>query len=594
MKIRYLDGSRLYHAFLAGGRAVIRDRDYLNKINVFPVPDADTGTNLASTMRAIAERARSFRSAHHTLSSIADAALTGARGNSGIIFAQFVYGLSREVRSEVRLSTRHFAESVRRAVRYARESIISPVEGTMLTLIHDWAEAMYEQRLKMGDFAELLSYSLHTAERSLKSTTGKLEVLRQAGVVDAGAKGFFDFLEGVAAFIGKGDLKGVLKDAADLPDFPDPVDVHAGKTSVTRRFCLEALLVGSNIDVGAVRAAVRAAGESAIVAGSPSKLRLHVHSDNPADLFQGLRAHGSVVEIKADDMLRQFQAAHQRLAPVALLTDSTCDLPQDVLDAFQIHVVPFSMSFGDSLFLDKVTISPEQFYGLLRSSRDMPKSSQPAQAQVQRQLEFLAGHYDAVLAVAISGRLTGLHGQLVKAREALPGARIAVVDSRHLSVSLALIVLRAAEAVAAGRMFDEVARAAETWAGRTRLWVDIKTLKYMVRGGRVSPAKGLLAALLNIKPIISLDTEGRAEALGKSFSRRGNMKKILRMIRGETGGRRVWNYAIVHAGNPLRALRYADEIGGFLGKKPAFISDVSPAVAVHNGLGVVGIAVMFE
>ena len=594
MKISYLDGSRLYHAFLAGGRAVIQDRDYLNKINVFPVPDADTGTNLASTMRAIAERARSFRSVHRTLNSIADAALTGARGNSGIIFAQFVYGLSREVRNDVRLSTRHFAESVRRAVRYARESILSPVEGTMLTLIHDWAEAMYEQRMKMSDFAELLAYSLHVAERSLKSTTDRLAALREAGVVDAGAKGFFDFLEGVVTFIRRGDLKEALRTAVGPATALAAEDLHAGRTNVGRRYCLEALLVGERMDVGAIRAAVQAAGESAVVAGSPSKLRLHVHSDAPDELFSRLAAFGSPVEIKVDDMLRQFQAAHQRLFPIALLTDSTCDLPREVLDAFQVHVLPFTMSFGESLFLDKVTISPEQFYKRLRSGRTSPQSAQPSQAQVQRQLDFLTSHYEAVLVVTISSRLTGLHDQFVKAREALPDARIAIVDSRHLSVSLALIVLRSAQAISEGRPFEAVAGSAEGWSGRTRLWVDIKTLKYMVRGGRVSPLKGFLASLLNIKPIITLDGEGRAAAIGKSFSRRGNMKKILGMIRRDTEGRAVWNYGIVHARNPGRALRYADEIGRFLGRKPAFISDVSPAVAVHNGLGVVGIAVMFE
>jgi dihydroxyacetone kinase-like predicted kinase len=120
VKIRYLDGPRLYYAFLAGGQAVIRDQAYLNRINVFPVPDSDTGTNLASTMRAIAERARAHRSATAALGSIADAALVGARGNSGIIFAQFLHGFSQELRDEHRLSVHRFAESARRAVQHAR------------------------------------------------------------------------------------------------------------------------------------------------------------------------------------------------------------------------------------------------------------------------------------------------------------------------------------------------------------------------------------------------------------------------------------------------------------------------------------------
>jgi DegV family protein with EDD domain len=243
-----------------------------------------------------------------------------------------------------------------------------------------------------------------------------------------------------------------------------------------------------------------------------------------------------------------------------------------------------------------VTIEPDRFYDLLRSRREMPKSAQPSQANVQRALDFLAGHYEAVIAVAISGGLTGFYGQLVKAREdlGLDASRVAVVDSRHLSVSEALVVLRVAEAVRAGRPFGTIAADAADWVKRTRLWVDIRTLRYMVRGGRVSPLRGFLAAALNIKPIVSLDDEGKATVLGKSFSRRSNMKKILALIRAATAGRPVWNFGIVHAQNVTRARRYADALEACLGKKAAFVTDVSPVVGVHNGIGVVGIGLMFE
>jgi len=464
----------------------------------------------------------------------------------------------------------------------------------MLTVLHDWAEEIYAERLKKTDFADLLSHSLQAAERSLKETPKKLAVLARAGVVDAGAKGFFDFLEGVVGFIKKGSIKSARRARTDeLPAVPD---VHVGRSALTKRYCSEALLTGDAIDVEAVQALVRASGDSAIVAGSCRKLKLHVHTDDAAGLFFELQKHGAIQDIKADDMRRQYEAAHERKAGIAVLTDSACDLPRSVLDDHQVHVVPFNLFFGDSLFLDKVTIEPDRFYDLLRTRRDVPKSAQPAQAHVQRALEFLTAHYDAVVAVSISGGLTGFHAQILQAREALglDASRVAVVDSRNLSVSEGLIVLRIAEAVRAGRPFGEIARDAEDWVAKTRLWVDVKTLKYMVRGGRVSPAKGFLAAVLNIKPIVTLDAAGKAAILGKSFSRRANMKKILGLIREATAGRPVWNYGVVHAQNPFRARRYAEALEAMLGKKPAFISDVSPVVGAHNGIGVVGVALTFE
>ena len=176
MKIRYLNSNRLYNAFLAGGNAVIQDQSYLNKINVFPVPDSDTGTNLASTMHSIAECAVAAPTIKATLASIADAALSGARGNSGLIFSQFIHGFSQEIKNEMRLSTRGFGESVKRAVRYAYQAMLSPVEGTMLTVIRDWADAVYEKRMATSDFSDLLSYSLQVARYSLKETPKKLSL----------------------------------------------------------------------------------------------------------------------------------------------------------------------------------------------------------------------------------------------------------------------------------------------------------------------------------------------------------------------------------------------------------------------------------
>jgi len=592
MRIKYLDGTRLYRAFLAGGNAVISDQIYLNKINVFPVPDSDTGTNLASTMRSIAETAVPSRSIKTTLQSIADAALVGARGNSGLIFAQFVYGISNELRNEVKISTKAFGEYVKRAVRYAYQSLVSPVEGTMITLIHDWAEAVYEHRQKTSDFAELLSHSLPIARESLKETPKKLSVLAKAGVVDAGAKGFVDFLEGVVHFITKGNIKAISRFNASLRD--TLVAVHAQRSSIRERYCSEALLLGKNLDLESIRKQIQQYGNSAIVAGSAEKARIHIHTDHPAELFFKLKNYGSIAQIKADDMVRQYEASHSRKSNVALVSDSSCDLPPEVIDDFQIHLIPQHVHFGESLFLDKVTITPDQFYTLLKTQKNSPKSSQTSLATIEDLFSFLACHYESILVVTISDKLTGTFNLCQKAAEKIVDKKIAVHNSRHISVSLGLIVMRMAEALREGKSYEEIACLVQDWISKTKLLVDINTLKYLVRGGRVSPLRGLLAKLLNLKPIITLDSEGKTMNFGKSFSRRGNMKKILEIIRKSAEERKLWKYAIVHAQNPRRAQRYAEELSRILGQNPAYIMDVSPVIGVHTGIGAIGIAFMSE
>lgn len=592
MKISYLDGPRLYNAFMVGGNEVIKDQKYLNKINVFPVPDADTGTNLASTMRSISEGAVPNSSFYKTLHSIADMALSGARGNSGLIFAQFLHGISKEIKKVKRISTSSFGETVKKAVQYAYKSVVSPVEGTMLTVMKDWAEAVYQQRMKKRDFADLLSYSLQVTKKSLIETRNKLPVLAKAGVVDAGAKGFVDFLEGITNFIKRGRLKKIPKPTVLWED--RGFHVYKDKDGIKQRYCTEALFVGKAMDLDKLREEIIPFGSSAIVAGSEEKVRFHIHTDHPADLFYRLKDYGTIAQLKADDMQKQYEASYERKSKIALVTDSACDLPQEIIDEYQIHVIPFNLSFGDSLFLDKVTITPEQFYILLKTHREHPKTSQPPLKTVQNLFSFLATHYESIIAVNISDKLSGAHNLCQEASSIIQNKKISVINSRHLSVSLGLVVLRVAEEISKGKPHEEIVKLAEEWILKTKIFVDIQTLKYMVRGGRVSPLKGFLAKILNLKPIVSLDSEGKGVASGKSFNRGGNMKKIMRMIKDMADKEKLWNYAIVHAQNLERAEMYAEKIKEFIHRNPAYIVDISPVIGVHNGIGAVGIALMSE
>lgn len=593
MKVRYLNGSRLYQAVLAGGDAVISDQAYLNKINVFPVPDADTGTNLATTMRAIAEGAQADRSIRTTLKSIANAALGGARGNSGLIFAQFIHGMSKEIGHESLLTTRSFGESVKRAVQHAHRAIATPVEGTMITVIRDWAEAVYQKRMQTSDFVELWTESLAAARQSLRETTHKLQVLAKAGVVDAGAKGFVDFLEGVLQFITKGRIKRPAAPVETSWTFEE-IKTPSKDKSLDNRYCAEALLTGDALDADAIRDIVQRYGVSAVVAGSEEKVRIHVHTNGPQELFQALKDHGTVAQIKVDDMRRQYEAAHVPKSKIGIVVDSACDLPPELLDERQIHVFPFPFSFGEQQFLDKLTIRPHQFYELLKTSPVHPKTAQPGQQTVLHFLSYLAGHYESLIFLTVSGKLSGFHDACRKTVEQLTGRKIALVDSRNVSAGIGLIAERASALALAGAAHEKIVAGIEAWVPKTKLFVDVATMKYFVRGGRVSAAQGMIGGILHVKPILTLDEDGRAIAGGKSFSGRANMAKILRKIEAIAKAGTVRSCAVVHVHNRERADVYARKLAAILGKPPDFIIDAAPVIGVHAGIGATAVALQSE
>ena len=199
--MKTLNGQQFFDAFSSGASQVIGQQDHLNAINVFPVPDGDTGTNLAVTLSHIMETAQVSDSIGDTLASMSDAAIIGARGNSGAIFAQFLGGLSENLRQRAHVTLEHFTQAVEHARSRAYRAMSEPREGTILSVITDWAGSLRENLARAGSFRELFQRSLAAAEASLAGTTARLEVLRRAGVVDAGALGFYGFIQGIAEYL---------------------------------------------------------------------------------------------------------------------------------------------------------------------------------------------------------------------------------------------------------------------------------------------------------------------------------------------------------------------------------------------------------
>lgn len=594
-KIKELDGKQLYYSFLAGAQRIFEHQTLLNKINVFPVADADTGTNLASTMRSIMDAIIPTDNLKQTATAIADAALVGARGNSGIIFAQFLYGFSNEIKANATLDINNFAESMKRAVAYAYDAISNPVEGTILTVIKEWAEYIYLLKDRFDDFIRLLTEAYNRAVEALLSTTKQMELLRKSNVVDAGAKGFVYFLEGIRDFFILGAEK-VLKNKAETVE--EKVELaEIPHDTITFRYCTEGLVVGENLDKHKVRNYIQHCGDSLVVAGSPQKLRIHIHTDFPAEVFSQLRQFGHITYQKVDDMVMQNEIQLNRKSNIALVTDSTCDLPKEIIDHYQIHVQPITVHFGETYYLDRVTIHPSQFYALQEKFDRNPSTAQPSSREFRNKYEYLATHYDSVIGIHIGEHLSGTYSSSLKAAQEAAestGKRFDVVSSAKLTGGLGLLVLRAARAIESGASHEEVMAKIPEWRAKTYSTITLKTLRYIIRSGRVSPFKSFVAKMLDLKPVIDVGRDGKTAMVAKSFSEMGSMKKLIRQFSKIIQGKTVWEYAITHADNPEVADWYARQMESMTGKKPLFVDHASPGLVANVGPGVACISLILE
>jgi DegV family protein with EDD domain len=296
-------------------------------------------------------------------------------------------------------------------------------------------------------------------------------------------------------------------------------------------------------------------------------------------------------------MVRHYQTANERKWKIALVTDSTCDLSQELIDTYQINMMPININFGENHYLDKVTLQPEQFYNLLSESIDHPKSSQINENTFVNLYSHLASHYDSVIAIHLSDQLSGTFFSSQKAAQKIAGEfgkPITVLNSRNLSGSLGLIVLRAAQAIESGLSHHEVVSLVEKWIQNTRIFVSVKTLKYMVRGGRVSAAKGLIAKILNINPIVSLDETGKAVLFDKTFSQKSNMEKVISHVKKINDTKKIWNYIVLHANNTKSADWFSEKMEKLTGMKPVSVVNISPVIGANAGAGAASVALLYD
>lgn len=593
-KIQELDGKQLYYSFLAGARRIFEHQKLLNKINVFPVPDADTGTNLASTMRSIMEAIIPTDNLKQTAVAMADAAINGARGNSGIIFAQFLYGFSNEINAEDTLDIRSFAESMKKAVAYAYDAIANPVEGTILTVIKEWAEYLDAFKDRIDDFIRLLIEAYNKALEALAGTTAKLEILAKTHVVDAGAKGFVYFLEGIKDFFTLGQ-NGLAELVPETDTADGPVEIP--HEVITFRFCTEALISGKDLDKKRITSYLENCGDSLVVAGARNKLRVHIHTDYPVEVMAQLQRYGDVIYQKVDDMIFQNKILMERKSSVALLTDSTADLPQEMIERYQIHVVPLSLHFGDTYYLDRLTINPDQFIRRLEASEVNPTTSQPTSKDFQNKYEYLGTLYESVLGMHLSSAMSGTYSNsLISGKEVSErsGKPVKVIDSKVITGGLGLLVIRAARALEEGMPYDELSAKVREWIPRIKVRVTVQTLKYIVRTGRVSPAKSFIARLLHLKPVIAIDETGRTFSLNKSFTEQGARRKVIAGVEKMLKKNRIWEYTVTHAGNPETAEFLASEMFRLTGRKPLYLEHASPVLVANTGPGVACLSLMLE
>ena len=588
MKREYVDGFEFYKIFISGAKSVIRNKIHLNNINVFPVPDGDTGSNMEATLNSLINFTNVSFSFEETSKSMANATMLGARGNSGIIFAQYIKGIAEAANGYQTIHFKEFIDLNFYAAQKLIHAISKPVEGTIITVIRNWAEYLKTNKNSISSFEELFLNSIDTAENSLSKTTEQLDVLKKYNVVDSGAKGFVYFLEGIKSYILDDDT------SEDLNLFSDNINLNIIEIdnldeNLEYRYCCECVILNSNYQKKELMEAISTFGENLICIENDNKIKVHMHTNTPYKLFEKLYEFGTISIPKIDDMLIQSNMIKDK-SDIAIVTDSIADIPQEILDKYNVYTINLNIQIGESQFVDKIGISREMVYNYM-NSETYPTSSAVNQMQIEIILKRILQNYKNIIVITVSSKLSGMYNLLSNVVENLNyDGNIEIIDSKLNSVAQGLLVYKAIELLSQGKDFETIIEQIKLNISKLEIYVALNTIKNVMKSGRVDKRLVKLASNAHIKLSISLDREGNGTVFGWGTSYGRIVQKILNIAKTKKINNEVLQYAISYSGKCKKAVIFAEKLEMLIGFPPLFITEISSVTALHVGEDAVAVS----
>ena len=547
-KQQSINGLKFYAGLAAGINNLLDYKNKLDEINVYPVPDGDTGTNMCFTLLPVVEECKKqiSESISDSLDAIADTALDSARGNSGTIIAQFFHGMRKSVSGLDVISVEQFSSALNDGYKSAKDSLLNPTEGTIITVMREVANFSMELSQKENiNFELFLDKCYHHSIQSLEETKTILKILRKSDVVDAGALGFVLLIQGWLNSVQQNTK--IQSHHIDISYDHDKIDSLKKDVDFTikNKFCTECAIEGDNINKIELKEMIKNLGDSMVVAGTKNRVKIHIHTNSPAKLYKICGAYGKVKDRKVDDMTKQEHTIHHNESGgIAIVVDSGADIPEEY--ANEIQVVPVRYSFGNQQHIDKVTQSTSEFYQQMKTDSNHPKTSQPTPGDFKKIYNFISSHYNSIISIHLSKKMSGTYQSGINASKSVKIDNIQVIDSYSASVGLGLLAIYAVDLKQSGKKYKEIVKKIQAHREKTQVFLMLKDLDYVVKGGRLPSKIKTLANLLRLRPVLG-SKKGKLTARGVLYGHRNRVEKFVNFLSKKINPEKKYHIMIAHA-----------------------------------------------
>jgi len=560
-------------------------KEEINKINVFPVPDQDTGSNMTKTLTGVKEAIenRDFKDLDEISEATLDGALTAAQGNAGVIYVGFLAGFL-PILNKNPVNAKKLALAFEKGAERARQSIQNPKEGTILDVIDAATQTFKREAEKEKDLVKIFKSAVEEAKEALLATREKMEIFRKANVVDAGGLAYLMILESHLEAL-EGEKREEKKEEKPSEK------VRRFVQTLSYRYEVVSLIKNPKFSEKNIQDKLKNLGNSLDMVQIGEKMKIHIHTDSPDEVKKIMRGLGQILSLREEDMAKEVGGEESvRKVSIGIVTEDVADLPAKIVERYQIEIVSLIVDWPEGENLSGENIYQKMREADKRGIKASPKTSQAAPKSYLEAFQKQLQKFDKVLCITITSKLSGCYNSAVQARSMVPTPeQIFILDSLTASSGQGLLVLRAIELIQEQRDIAEVLDELRKTIPQIHFWVILEDPKWLEAGGRASKSQTNWVRRMkkiNLHPLIAVKdgvvakggvifAKDMAEALFKKISKESQ--------KARKQGKRI-RVIIGQADNLEGAEKLRKMLKEIKAEVP-FISLGSPVVCAHAGPG---------
>lgn len=579
--------SLLINAFKLAEASLADNLEKINQINVFPVADNDTGSNLFRTVKGVADTIDNLKSNTQQLEAFTDGVFLKASGNSGMMFSMFLSHFTECFVCDETIEILVFSKALLTASQQSKNQIDNFVNGTLISYLESVALGMMAlpiMSLSESNFTQLLTL----LTQKLNETAKENPYLNKKNIVDAGAMGMHCWLKGFIAGLCQVDTNHWISNYSEQASVKSQCHSIHWETKPNFSYCVQTTLTISQQMQPQLSNDLSVFGDCNLNLYRNGKSRIHIHTNDTKALFKKMMSYAEVIEVKIDNMMMQYQA-NQSKGGIAIVTDSSADIPQAILDRHHIHCIPLIITQGEQVMLDGLTIDSVDLPARIKSHSDYPKTASPSLGMIQDTFSWLSKTHEHVIAISLSAKMSATH-QAFKT-SAKKFNNVSIIDSRKNSGAHGWLVVSVAELVEKGLCFNVVLEKTKSVIDNIDIFVLVNNFEAMIKSGRVSRSKAWVAKAINLKPIVGINQKGDGFVIAKTMSLSKQMEKIFTILQEKNRQNPIKRFSILHANHYDKAKKLEAELEKKLGLKSSGIMPVSSVIHLHAGQGAIAVAI---